>query len=226
MEDKDLTVQEYFDKVKEAKNTMTDDKLRKLADNSCKLLRKFLITNQTEAARRVYVNLQTFEKERELLKLGIDKFIYKDYLDNYIENIASRAVKVTHLENYTRIIPDEIIDKIAKTKELFTDYFVVFTDYTGKEERKIATEERNKDPILLGAFIQKDDKHNIDFVERMYYIGDWEDEFCDLTLDKLVAEYQETEEINPVSDLEIPTTEEELIKFMQEQLRHGTEESS
>ena len=144
-------------------------------------------------------------------------------MDNYIGNIASRDVKVTHLENYTRLIPDEIIDKVAKTKDLFTDYFVVFTDYTGKEERKIETVERNKDPILLGAFIEKDNDHNIDFVERMYYLGDWEDEFCDLTLDKLVAEYEETEDFNPVTDIEIPTTEEELIKFMNEQLKHGQE---
>lgn len=223
MEDKDLTVQQYFDKVKSAKDEMTDAKLTKLADNSLKMLRKFLITNQKEAARRVYVNLQTFKKERELLKLGINKFIYKDYLDNYIEHVASRDVKVTHLENYTRLIPDEIIDVISKTKDLFTDYFVVFTDYTGKEERKIETVERNKDPILLGAFIEKDKDHNIDFVERMYYLGDWEDEFCDLTLDKLVAEYEEAENFNPVTDIEIPTTEEELIKFMEEQLKHGQE---
>lgn len=223
MGDKDLTVQQYFDKVKNAKDEMTDAKLTKLADNSLKMLRKFLITNQKEAARRVYVNLQTFKKERELLKLGINKFIYKDYLDNYIEHVASRDVKVTHLENYTRLIPDEIIDVISKTKDLFTDYFVVFTDYTGKEERKIETVERNKDPILLGAFIEKDKDHNIDFVERMYYLGDWEDEFCDITLDKLVAEYEEAENFNPVTDIEIPTTEEELIKFMEEQLKHGQE---
>lgn len=223
MEDKDLTVQQYFDKVKEAKDEMTDEKLSKLADNSLKMLKRFLITNQKEAARRVYVNIQTFKKERELLKLGINKFIYKDYLDNYIGNIASRDVKVTHLENYTRLIPDDIIDKVAKTKDLFTDYFVVFTDYTGKEERKIETVERNKDPILLGAFIEKDNDHNIDFVERMYYLGDWEDEFCDLTLDKLVAEYEEAEDFNPVTDIKIPTTEEELIKFMNEQLKHGQE---
>lgn len=223
MEDKDLTVQQYFDKVKEAKDEMTDEKLSKLADNSLKMLKRFLITNQKEAARRVYVNIQTFKKERELLKLGINKFIYKDYLDNYIGNIASRDVKVTHLENYTRLIPDDIIDKVAKTKDLFTDYFVVFTDYTGKEERKIETAERNKDPILLGAFIEKDNDHNIDFVERMYYLGDWEDEFCDLTLDKLVAEYEEAEDFNPVTDIKIPTTEEELIKFMNEQLKYGQE---
>ena len=62
--------------------------------------------------------------------------------------------------------------------------YEVFTDYTKKEQRKIAKERREKDPIIFGA-LKKDGK----VLDRLYYICDWVDEYCDLTLDKLVNEY-------------------------------------
>lgn len=72
---------------------------------------------------------------------------------------------------------------IAKTKDLFDQMYIVFTDYTGKEERKIAAEKKDKDPILFGTF--QDRKQKV-CVDRFYYLGDWVDEYCDLTLDKMI----------------------------------------
>ena len=48
--------------------------------------------------------------------------------------------------------------------------------------------------------------------ERFYYIGDWVDEYCDLTLDKMVAEMKDAygEDIVNRIPVEIPQTEEEL----------------
>jgi len=37
--------------------------------------------------------------------------------------------------------------------------------------------ERRKDPILFGV---------INGRRQLYYVGDWTDEFCDLTLDQIV----------------------------------------
>lgn len=51
----------------------------------------------------------------------------------------------------------------------------------GKEERKIAAEKKDKDPILFGTF--QDRKQKV-CVDRFYYLGDWVDEYCDLTLDQ------------------------------------------
>lgn len=223
-DNKTLTVQEYFDKVKSLKQDMTDTKLKKLSESSLSLLKRFLVTKQKDAARKVYQNLKCIEKEHTLLKRGINTFIYKDDLDNYLENVADRTVKVTKLENYSRVIPDDIIKRIEETQDIFTDFFVVFTDYTGREERKVETESRNKDPILLGAFINENDKtHDIDFNERMYYIGDWVDEYCDLTLEKLIAEYEEEEGYSPIHEIEIPTTYEEAKQLLETGSLNGSE---
>lgn len=215
---KTLTVQQYFDQVKEAKQKMTSDDLAQMAESALKLLQRFVVTKQTTAAQRVVFNVQNLEKEKQLLDLGIDTFIYKSVLDEYIEGIAPKEVKVTDLSNYLRVIPDELIKKIEETQDLFTNYFVVFTDYTGREERRVTTEQRNRDPILLGAFIKRDEQFgNHNFCERMYYLGDWVDEQCDLTLDKLISEYKEAKGYSPVSKIRLPQTEEELQKYITEQ---------
>ena len=48
---------------------------------------------------------------------------------------------------------------------------------SGKESKP------EKDPIIFGAFIQRG--KDVLMSERLYYIADWIDEYCDLTLEKL-----------------------------------------
>jgi hypothetical protein len=83
----------------------------------------------------------------------------------------------------------------------------VFTDYTGKEERKIEKEKRDKDPILFGSFQSKDSYIVID---RFYYLGDWEDDYCDLTLEKMVGQMSEATGKNIIRNISIPKTPDEL----------------
>ena len=40
-------------------------------------------------------------------------------------------------------------------------------------------------PILFGTF---QDKNTRTIIDRFYFLGDWIDEYCDLTLDKMVNE--------------------------------------
>ena len=117
--------------------------------------------------------------------MGIDTFVYRDDIEYYIDNVASDVVKIIELENYQREIPDEIVDVIAKVKDKFDQLYVVFTDYTGEAERQVEKERIAKDPILFGTF--QSPKDNV-VIDRFYYLGDWVDEYCNLTLDKMVNE--------------------------------------
>lgn len=219
-EQENLTVQQYFDRVKDAKNKMTSVDLDRMAESALKLLNRFTVTKQTAAASKVWFCLKNIEKERKLIDFGIDTYVWKQNIDEYVDmknQHVPHSVKITELSNFTRVLPDELIRKVEITQDLFTDYFVLFTDYTGREERKIETVERNNDPVLFGAFIERDEEHGMhNFHERMYYIGDWVDEYCDLTLDKFIAEYQDINGYNPIHKLGIPQTEEEYLKYMQE----------
>lgn len=184
-----VSVEDYFEQLKSKKQTITDKKLLEVYKNAEGLLRKALITNQKKAAQKLMFHLETITKERELVKKGIDTFIYRDDIEEYIDSVENEVIKIIELERYEREIPDEIVEIVADTKDLFDKMYVVFTDYTGKAEKKAIRErkiqEKKKDPILFGTF--QDSKESKVLVDRFYFLGDWEDEYCDLTLDKMVS---------------------------------------
>ncbi|MCD3340325.1 hypothetical protein G8T81_14565, partial [Clostridium botulinum C/D] len=103
-------------------------------------------------------------------------FIYRDDVEEYIDNIAKDVVKLIELERYEREIPDEIVEVIKQTKGKFDQLYILFTDYTGKMERQVEKERREKDPILFGTF--QDEKSRA-VIDRFYFLGDWVDEYCD-----------------------------------------------
>lgn len=69
----------------------------------------------------------------------------------------------------------------------------------------VAKEKRDRDPILLGALSVDGHLNN-----RLYYIDSWEDDKCDLTLDKLIASFEAKNLESPVIDIikEYPTMKE------------------
>lgn len=205
----EITPSQYFDVIKDAKNVITTDALKESYDVFIKLAEKYKKLGQIESLKKLTFLADTLVKEEKLIEMGISTFIYKDTIEDYIENVADKTVKIVELSRYMREIPDELVSTIEKTKDLFDEFYVVFTDYTGKEERKVEKERRDKDPILFGVF-----KNQTNVADRFYFLGDWVDEFCDLTLDKLVEQYKEKKEVDPVTTTEIPKTSEELVALL------------
>ena len=142
-----------------------------------------------------------------MVDLGINTFIYKDDIEEYIDEVASNQVVIKDLASYERDIPDEVVEALEKVKPYFDEFYIVYTDYTGKESKQVQKERREKDPILFGVFM---DRNKAVQNERFYYIGDWVDEYCDLTLDKMVAEMKDTLNKNIVNKIDIPKSEDEL----------------
>lgn len=150
----------------------------------------YKLTGQKRAAAKVMAYVNIVERERALVKAGINTFVYKKDIDDFIklmkENKKEKNVLLWDLEDYERDIPEDVVNKLVALKEanLFEDYRILFTDYTGKEDDKLKKE---KDPILFGRLkgASKRDVSGSEF-DRYYFIADWVDEFCDLTLDKMV----------------------------------------
>lgn len=73
----------------------------------------------------------------------------------------------------------------------------MYVDYTGEKLKTNSDKIREKDPILFGVFSFQPDV--------LYYIVDWIDEYCDLTLDKLLTEIKIDDpefELNAVPDID------------------------
>jgi hypothetical protein len=90
------------------------------------------------------------------------------------------GVELTYLKNFTRPIPQESINKVIKANEyeVFDNYVVMHYDPKGEHRAETKKEEaKRKDPIIFGVIAGS---------RKLYYITDWIDEYCDLTLDKFV----------------------------------------
>ena len=204
--EQELTPYQYFEEVKSRKATITDFELARIYDNCLELIEKAKKTGQKNQIKRCLFHLDTIEKERELVKLGIDTFIYKDDITYFMKQVAKDHVKIIELENYEREIPDEIVDVIEKVKDKFSQLYIVFTDYSEELTKKVISK-RDKDPILFGVFKDSSAKSVID---RFYYLGDWVDEYCDLTLDKMIAETERVGKRKIAHSISTPQDLEEL----------------
>lgn len=201
IDEKELTPYQYFKNVKSKINEMNDKDLNKLYSISTELLDKYKKTGQIKSARKLAFHIKSILKEKEIIDLGITKFIYREDIENYIDNVAKDVVKIIELKNYPREIPDELVETIEKTKDIFDEMYVLFTDYTGEIEKTV---EKERDPILFGSFI---DRKVDEMSQRMYYLGDWVDEYCDLTLDKLISQTDKS----IVKEISIPEDKDDLI---------------
>lgn len=196
-----MTPFEYFQYIKERINQMDDDSLTKMYNSSLKLMEKYKTFGQEKAEKKLAFHMKTILHEYDLLQLGINRFVYKSDIENYIDNISNKPVKIIEMKNYPREIPDEMIDIVNQTKDIFDEFYVLFTDYTGETFKEV---EKERDPILFGGFCSKDRSL---IADRFYYLGDWIDEYCDLTLDKLIAETSK----DIVKEVEIPKYHEDLV---------------
>lgn len=202
MEKEKLTPSQYFDKIKSLKKSSNDEMLDRFYDASLLMIEKYQKTGQKRMLDKVVFLLDVVPKERDLIKKGINVFVYKEDIESFINNIENKEVKIIEMKNYPREIPDELVSVVEDTKDIFDEFYILFTDYTGKEERRIAKERREKDPILFGVF-----KQNRSIHERFYYLGDWIDEYCDLTLEKLL----EIEGENIAKTITTPINKMELV---------------
>lgn len=208
-EKKEITPSQYFDYLKGAKKNITTESLKESYEVFLKLAEKYRRLGQNESLRRLCFLADALTKEEKLIEMGITTYVYRDVIEDYIEHVADKTVKIVELSRYMREVPDELVETIEKVKPVFDELYVVFTDYTGKEERKVEKERRDKDPILFGAF-----RNGTNVSDRFYFLGDWVDEYCDLTLDKMVEEYRVKKGVSPAIETSIPKTGEELLEIL------------
>lgn len=196
--DRQLPPANFFAQIKNKRQTITEQDLKDLKTYIANDIYKFMETGQVRSAERLVFHLKCIEREFEVLKAGITKYVYRDDLDDFICKVSRQVVKIIELSKFERKIPDENAKQIAAVKDLFDQVYIVFTDYTGKEERKVEKRARARDPIAFGAFKSQD---NTVWNHRFYYITDWIDEYCDLTLDKYISVMKQAGYSKPVGNI-------------------------
>jgi len=133
--------------------------------------------------------------EAKLLEVGETKYVTEEDVVKFYKkaNLKSKMLKLTWMKNYARMIPEDVIE--AKKKydgsELFDNYVILHFDKNDNSSQMTKAEvEKAKDPILFGV---------LKGTRNLYFIGDWIDEYCDLTLDKFLSTL-EMEEARKLSE--------------------------
>lgn len=130
--------------------------------------------------------LAVVARESEAIACGYDTWINKTDIEKFMgqvtENDGTRQkiVFFKKLQEFPRAIPKDIqkVIKDANKKGVFDELWVLYLDYTGEEIKTNKEKIRQKDPILFGRFSYDPNK--------FFYLADWIDDYCDLTLNKFV----------------------------------------
>lgn len=197
----------YFSYVK---SKLTKTQVKKLKSRLQKL--QALVKNAEEvgqnAAYEAFSRMLVIAvREAEAAACGYDVFVNKQDVEKFryqvTENESSHnnPVRFEKLEEFPRALPAKIqkVVKSVQKKGLFDELYVLSLDYSNEKIKSTKEKIREKDPILFGKFAYDD--------QRLYFIADWVDEYCDLTLSKFVDELKQKDETYNTSTLEDLTPE-------------------
>lgn len=177
-----ITTREYFQQLKDSEKEMTELGLEQFYANCMELKDKFVRLGQIDAIKRIIFLIDSAKKEKLCLDQGINLYVNKEDIIEFSKKVTSEDIGFIELSRYEREIPDEVVEKVERVKDVFDNMYVLFTDYSKFHQKKYKKE---NDPILFGTFEQEGIIHG-----RYYVIADWVDEYCDLTLERFVTEFR------------------------------------
>ncbi len=184
-------------KFKETEKAVLNTRLRKLAH----AVKRLELTGQQAALEEFPLALAVTLKEQEAAAIGCGRYVDKSTVTLFkkIQTLAEN-VYFKKLEDFPRLIPVDVERKLGAIRKqgVFDEYWVLYLDYTDEELKTNKQKIIEKDPILFGTF---------SFAPtRFFYIADWIDEHCDLTIDKFIDVMTEND-ADSVFDIEEPTPE-------------------
>lgn len=174
----------YFKYLKKKLSLLEKMKLNRRMKNLEKAFDIAVESGQDVLAKKFLDKVVQTSIESELYAKGIQYYLDKHIIDKYKHRIKDGHISDTLLEDYTRKVPKKILDKKKKVEHLF-EKFIVYHYYNPELEQKREEQQemtpseisQMRDPILFGK---------TKYSDRYYFIGDWEDEECDLTFDEMI----------------------------------------
>lgn len=134
---------------------------------------------QTALQEELIKGLITNRYESVLYSEGYYYAIDEEKIVEFI-NKCEKGIKLNYIKNFNRPLPQDVVEKIQTLNdlEIFDNYVVLYYDPDGKTYKETAEEvAKRRDPIIFGLIAGS---------KKLYYVGDWIDEYCDLTLEKFV----------------------------------------
>ncbi len=173
-----LSVTDFFKNVKS--NMIDIEVYNEKVNHFIKIAEHAKESGQVALYEEVMQDVAMIKAEAILLAGNFKTCITEQQIIDFYKD-SDKGLNICYIKNFGRVIPAEAINEKKRADELliFDNYVVLFYDKTQKTYKQTLEE---KDPIIFGI---------ITGVNKLYYITDWVDEYCDLTLKQLVDKFGE-----------------------------------
>lgn len=174
-----MTVAQFFANVKEGieKIELYEDRVNSYLAVAAQAKK----AGQTALFEHIMEDVEQAKFESLLLASGFDTCITEQQVVDFYKQ-SDKGLSLTYIKNFTRIIPEKVLEQKDKADaiKVFDNYCILHYDATKKAFK--LTQNEKKDPILFGL---------IKGVNKLYYIADWIDSECDLTLKQIIDKFGE-----------------------------------
>lgn len=175
---KKITIVEFFTSL--TKNYEELSPIGEIAEHYEQALLQAKTMGQTALLERLKDCIDAARGEAHLVAMGLKKYVTEKQVCTLYEKVgADKNLKLTWIKNFGRLIPEAVYDikKDVDERKIFDNYVVIHYDPKDNGDKLTKKEiEKKKDPILFGVI--KNSK-------KLYFVADWKDEYCDLTLDEM-----------------------------------------
>jgi hypothetical protein len=169
----EISIEEFFLSVKNSVQEL--EVIQERAAGYEKAIVNAQKAGQTALVEKLREGLGAHRGETQLFAIGKTRYLTEDTIVKFVKQ-AKKGLRLDWISNFTRPVPVELIPDKQRADELhiFDNYAILHYDPEAKswEETKLEKAKR-KDPILFGL---------IQGSRNLYYMGDWVDDQCDLTL--------------------------------------------
>ena len=175
---KSMTVIEFFTRLTKSYEELSP--IGEIADHYENALKQATIMGQISLIESLKNIIDVARSEAHLIVMGLKKYVTEKQVIDFYEKVGrDKNLKLTWIKNFGRIIPENVykIKVDIDERKIFDNYVILHYDPKDNGQKLTKKEiEKKKDPILFGVIKES---------RKLYYIADWKDEYCDLTLEEM-----------------------------------------
>jgi hypothetical protein len=184
----EITVHEFFSSIKDSQADLevVDGRARGYEA----ALERARQTGQKALAEQLEAGIEAVRAETQLHAMGLTRVLTEETLVDFVKK-SPRGLRLDWIRNFTRVVPDDVLTaKVECDKRgIFDNYVVLHYDPEAKSWAETEAEKNaRKDPILFGV---------VEGRRVLYFVGEWVDEYCDLSLDQIADVLFEGMDVRP-----------------------------
>lgn len=173
-----MTVKDFFGQLSKTSLELKDVKdIGKFYEQA---IARAISAGQTALREKLEADREVIRAESYLIEYGLTKYVTEEQVASFYSKVFEKKnLKLNWIKNFIRPIPSDILEIKKGVDELniFDNYVILHYDPKDNGSDDTAAEkEKKKDPILFG--VMKGSR-------KLYFIADWKDEVCDLTLEEM-----------------------------------------